>query len=82
MTVELDRRVGSYNTLTDLSNKVCIPNRAEDLNLNVFNMVTQTNELTALAKHIYKSNIDLMKKNVIQTNGEIMINVDVSVKTP
>ena len=55
MTVELDRRVGSYNTLTDLSNKVCIPNRAEDLNLNVFNMVTQTNELTALAKHIYKS---------------------------
>ena len=55
MTVELDRRVGSCNTLTDLSNKVCIPNRAEDLNLNVFNMVTQTNELTALAKHIYKS---------------------------
>ena len=54
MTVELDRRVGSYNTLTDLSNKVCIPNRAEDLNLNAFNMVTQTNELTALAKHIYK----------------------------
>ena len=54
MTVELDRRVGSCNTLTDLSNKVCVPNRAEDLNLNVFNMVTGTNELKALTKHIHK----------------------------
>ena len=27
-----------------------------------------------------KVNVDLMKENVIQINGEIMINVDVSVK--
>ena len=38
--VNLDRCIGSYNTLNDLSNKVCIPNKAEDINLIVFNMIT------------------------------------------
>ena len=33
--VKLDRCVGSCNTLNDLSNKVCIPNKTEDLNLSV-----------------------------------------------
>ena len=32
------------NTLNDLSNKVCIPNKIEDLNLSVFNMITGMNE--------------------------------------
>ena len=41
---KLDRWVGSCNTLNDLSNKVCIPNEAEDLNLSVFNMNTSKNE--------------------------------------
>ena len=43
--VELDRCVGSCNTLNDLSNKVCIPNKTEDLNLSVFNMIIGINEL-------------------------------------
>ena len=34
--VELDRCVGSCNTLNDLSNKVCVSNKTEDLNLSVF----------------------------------------------
>ena len=42
--VNLDRCVGSCNTLNDLSNKVCIPNKTEDLNLSVFNMITGINE--------------------------------------
>ena len=29
---KLDRRVGSCNTLNDLPNNVCVPNKAEDLN--------------------------------------------------
>ena len=33
---KLDRFVGSCNTLNDLSNKVCIPNKTEKLNLIVF----------------------------------------------
>ena len=42
--VKLDRYVGSCNTLNDLSNKVCVPNKTEDLNLSVFNMITGINE--------------------------------------
>ena len=42
--VKLDRCVGGCNTLNDLSNKVCIPNKTEDLNLSVFNMIIAINE--------------------------------------
>ena len=43
----------SCNTLNDLSNKVCVSNKTEDLNLSVFNMLTGLNELKILKKHIY-----------------------------
>ena len=49
-TVKLDRCIGSCNTLTDLSNKVCVPNKIEDLTLNVVN--TGINESKTLTKHI------------------------------
>ena len=39
-TVNLDRQVGSCNTLNDLSKKVCVPNETEDLHLSVFRMIT------------------------------------------
>ena len=42
--VKLDRCVGSCNTLNDLSNKVCVPNKLEDLNPSAFNMITGINE--------------------------------------
>ena len=42
--VKLDRYIGSFDTLNDLSNKVCIPNKTEDLNLSVFNMIIAINE--------------------------------------
>ena len=35
-TVKLDRCVGSCNTPNDLSNKICIQNKTEDLNLSIF----------------------------------------------
>ena len=50
--VKLDRCVGSCNTLNDLSNKVCVPNKTEDLNLRVVNMITGIKELKTLGKHI------------------------------
>ena len=50
--VKLDRCVGSCNTLNDLSNKVCVPNKTEDLNLSVFNMITGINESNTSTKHI------------------------------
>ena len=42
--VELVQCVGSCNTLNGLSNKVCVRNRTEDLNLSVFNMITELQE--------------------------------------
>ena len=36
--VKLDRYVGSCNSLKYLSNKVCVPNKTEDLNISVFTM--------------------------------------------
>ena len=50
--VKLDRSVGSWNTLIDLSNKVCIPNKTEDLNLSMLNMITGTNESKTLTRLI------------------------------
>ena len=42
--VKLDRCVGSCNTINYLSNIVCFPNKTEDVNLSVFNMMTGINE--------------------------------------
>ena len=41
-----------YYNIHDLSNKVCIPRKIEDLNLRVFNMITGINESKTLTKHI------------------------------
>ena len=52
-TVKLDKRVGSCQMcLSGLSNKVCVPNKTKDLNLNVFNLITRIKELKTLTKHI------------------------------
>ena len=37
-SVKLDRFARSFNTLNDLSNKECVPNKTKDLNLGVFNI--------------------------------------------
>ena len=50
--VNLDRRMGSCNILNDLSNRVCVPNKTENLKLSVFNMITGINETKILTKHI------------------------------
>ena len=43
-STKLDRCTGSFNTLNELSNKVCVPNKTEDLNLSVFNIITGISE--------------------------------------
>ena len=50
--VKLGRCVGSCNTLNDLSNKACVPNITEVLNLSVFMMITGINESKTLTKYI------------------------------
>ena len=50
--VNLERFSGDCNTLDELSNKVCVPNETEDLNVNVLNMIIKINKSRALTKHI------------------------------
>ena len=76
-TVKSGKCVGSCNTLNDLSNKVCVPNKTEDFDLNMCNMITGINESTKINKPYIMS---MMEENVIQINGGKMMNVFVSVK--
>ena len=51
-SVKLDRCFEGCNTLLDLSNQVCIPDKTDDVNLSIFNLITGIDELKTLAKHI------------------------------
>ena len=42
--VNLDICNGSCNSLDDPSDKICVPNKAEDVHLSVFNVITRINE--------------------------------------
>ena len=73
--VRLDRCVGNCSTLNDLSDKVCVPSKTEDLNVSVFNMITGINESKTLRSIYYANvNVDLMEENLLQINGGIIIN--------
>ena len=50
--VSLGRCNGSFNILHDFSSKICAPNKTENVNLNVFNMIIKINESKTIAKHI------------------------------
>ena len=58
-----------------------VTSKTEDLNLSIFNMITGITELKTLTKYILcecKYKFDEKKSN--QMNGEITINVNMSVK--
>ena len=63
LQVDLDRCVGNSNILNDLSNRVCVPNKTEDLNLSIFNIITGINKSKILTKH-ENVNASLMLQNV------------------
>lgn len=43
---------GSCNTADDPVGKICVPNRMEEGNLKVFNMIKRENESKTLPKHV------------------------------
>ena len=49
---KLGRCVGNCNFLNELSNKIYVPNKIEDLNLSLFKMITGINESKTLTKRI------------------------------
>ena len=79
--VKLDGCVGNFNTLNDLSNKVCVPNKTEDLNVSVSKMIAWINESKTLTKHAsgeYKCKLNGTKCNSNQWwNND---KVDISIK--
>ena len=50
--INLDRHTGICNTLNELSNKACVPNKPEDLNISIVNTLTWINESKTWTKHI------------------------------
>ena len=48
--VKLDKFVRSYNIRNDLSNKVCVPNKTEDLDIHVLNMNAGKNKSKVLTE--------------------------------
>ena len=42
--ISLDKFNGRYNTLNDPSDIICFPNKAEDINFNIFNMIKRLNQ--------------------------------------
>ena len=52
--VKLDRCVRSCNTLNKVPNTVCAPNKTEDLNIHVFNIITGKNESKILKRYSIK----------------------------
>ena len=78
LKVKSDRCVLSCNTINDLSNKVCVPNKTQYLNIHVFNLITEKNESKTLTKDTSckcKCKFDGRK-----IKSEIMINVEASAK--
>ena len=69
------------NTLNDISDKICVQNKTEDINLNVFNLITNANEWKKIIKHIScKCKYKLKAKNTDQIKSGIMININMSPK--
>ena len=50
--VNSDRCNIIYDTLDDASRQIRVPNKIEDVNLKVFNVITQINESKTMPKHM------------------------------
>ena len=63
--VNLDRCIGSCNSLDDPSGRICVPNRTEDINLSIFNVIARINKSKTLTRHMPANvNLNLMVENV------------------
>ena len=48
--ISLDKCNRSCNAINDLSTKICVPSKAKDVNVKVFNMITRRIEAKMLVK--------------------------------
>ena len=81
LMTSLDKCNGSFNSVFDLSTKICTPSKLKCLNMKVFSTITTINEAKALRKYIpFTCKCKLTVQHVIQIKNGIMINVNASVK--
>ena len=50
--ISLDECRGSCNFVDDLYIKICVPSKTKDINVKVFNMITNKNEAKTMVNHI------------------------------
>ena len=77
----LDRSDGSCNTAEDSVGRKCVPNKIEEVNLKVFNMIKGKNESKTIKHTSGHKDVYVMVESVIQNKNRITISVSVSVKT-
>ena len=67
---------------TEISVRICIPNKTENVNLNVFNFIRKKKINQKHSKNIYHMNVtvNLTVKDVIQIKLGIKVNIRVSLK--
>ena len=79
--ITLDICNASCSTLSKTAGIICVPNKRWNLNLNVFNLRTRTNESSKLFDHIsYKCKCKFDGKNVIQIKFGMVVNVNTRAK--
>ena len=69
--VSLDRCNGKSNTFYYLSSRICVLNKTDDVNLNVFSMITRINESKTL-KPVYDKKC--LKTKIKSYEGKINTN--------
>ena len=80
--ISLDKCSGSYGSADDLSTEICVPSETENVNLKVFNVITNRNEAKTLVKHIscdLKSKFISTKCNSNQEWNNEHVNVSVRI---
>ena len=50
--INLDKCSVSYNSVDESSTKMCVPSKTKDVNVKVFNMITNRNEAKTMVKYI------------------------------
>ena len=79
--VNLDGCAGICNTLESIYNRVCVLNKAEDINVRIFNTITRINESKILTKHVScNMDVNLLLENETRIKIGIMINVGASMQ--
>ena len=82
-SVKLYRCVGSCNTLNDLSNKVFVPSKTEDLNLTMFNIFGRNLDqspsnlnfrtFSVTSKHFYNHNKNIKQVSCVKVPNLVLL---------